>query len=421
VISTVDLYQLHPNQEKVRAEARRFNALNCGRRWGKTVLGVDLVAETAIDGEPAAWFAPSYKLLSEPWRELKLLLDPIIASKNETTKQLRLLTGGVVDCWSLDDPDAGRGRKYKRVVVDEAAMARALREAWPKSIRPTLTDLHGDAWFLSTPAGTDSYFRELHALADTDPDWMAWTMPTVANPLIDPAEVEAARRNLSEAQFAQEYGAAFVDTSGAAWFPRFATARHVSLDAEYEPALPVHLAVDSGVHTAAIWFQVRKCPDATRSISVFAEHYCEGRTARENARIILGVGLALCDGRRDVPTTDPAGGARNPIGPAVLDEYRSEGLHLSPWPMSSVADSLALLESLVTPADGATRLQVHPRCVRLIAAFGNYRRARRDGQWIDKPEDPQHPHEDLMDALRGGVYHALKRPVLRIGTVGEVN
>jgi hypothetical protein len=33
----------------------------------------------------------------------------------------------------------------------------------------------------------------------------------------------------------------------------------------------------------------------------------------------------------------------------------------------------------------------------------NYRRAKRGGQWQDWPEDPQHPHEELVDALRGGL------------------
>jgi len=49
-------------------------------------------------------------------------------------------------------------------------------------------------------------------------------------------------------------------------------------------------------------------------------------------------------------------------------------------------------------------LAVHPRCTRLKAAFLNYAR-RRDGRgaWLAEPADPQHPHEDLMDALRGGV------------------
>ena len=68
-----------------------------------------------------------------------------------------------------------------------------------------------------------------------------------------------------------------------------------------------------------------------------------------------------------------------------------------------MADGLALLESFVSPSVGPPQLLVHPRCEPLIQAFQCYRRAKRAGQWLDQPEDPQHPHEDLVDALRGGL------------------
>jgi len=56
-----------------------------------------------------------------------------------------------LEFWSLDNPHAGRSRKYKRVVLDEAAFVKDLWEAWNNSIRPTLTDLIGDGWVMSTP------------------------------------------------------------------------------------------------------------------------------------------------------------------------------------------------------------------------------------------------------------------------------
>ena len=41
--------------------------------------------------------------------------------------QIELITGGKVDFWSLEEPDSGRGRKYKVAVVDEAEKAKKLR------------------------------------------------------------------------------------------------------------------------------------------------------------------------------------------------------------------------------------------------------------------------------------------------------
>jgi hypothetical protein len=88
----------------------------------------------------------------------------------------------------------------------------------------------------------------------------------------------------------------------------------------------------------------------------------------------------------------------------VIAEYERVGLRpMQRWPLGSVSDGLALIESFLSPADGRPRLVVHPRCQATIRAFASYRRARRGGQWQDYPEDPQHPQEDLLDALRGGL------------------
>jgi hypothetical protein len=48
------------------------------------------------------------------------------------------------------------------------------------------------------------------------------------------------------------------------------------------------------------------------------------------------------------------------------------------------------------------------------------RQRRPNGQWIDKPMDPQHPHEDLIDSLRGGLLAKFpegRKPVPKLATV----
>jgi phage terminase large subunit-like protein len=57
----------------------------------------------------------------------------------------------------------------------------------------------------------------------------------------------------------QELMGELLEVGDGAWFARFDPARHVGEEAEYDPASPVHLAIDYGVsrHTAAVWFQVR--------------------------------------------------------------------------------------------------------------------------------------------------------------------
>jgi len=210
------LPSLHPAQQRIINEARRFNVLACGRRFGKTTLGIDLIIDKALDGYPVGWFSPTYKMLGEVWKEIIETTKQLQTRVAKQEHRIELLTGGVIDCWSLDAADSVRGRKYARVIVDEAAMVPNLGDAWQAAIRPTLTDYEGDAFFLSTPKGIN-FFHECYSrgVDGTQPDWAAWHSPTLDNPHIKPAEIEAARQELPEQVFRQEYLAEFLQNSGA--------------------------------------------------------------------------------------------------------------------------------------------------------------------------------------------------------------
>lgn len=197
---------LHPGQAAIYADRARFNVLECGRRFGKTAFGEALaIGKAAERFQPVGWFAPTYKLILEVWQDIYRATKGAVTRSSLQERRLELLGGGVIEFWSLDDPDAGRGRKYGRVILDEASLVRELQSAWEGAIRPTLTDLKGDAWFLGTPKGTN-YFHRLFLRGETGDDgWRSWRRATVDNPYIDAAEVEAAKRDLPPDVFAQEY------------------------------------------------------------------------------------------------------------------------------------------------------------------------------------------------------------------------
>ena len=151
-------------------------------------------------------------MLSEQWRVLVNRLAPVTKDKSEQEKRLELITGGIVRCWSLDNPDSVRGQKCARAVMDEACLVLKLEEAWNNCVRPTLTDLLGDAVFLSTPRGRDFFWQLYNRGQDAEyPEWMSWQFPTISNPYIDPSEVEAARVDTPEIVFRQEYLAEFIE------------------------------------------------------------------------------------------------------------------------------------------------------------------------------------------------------------------
>ena len=193
------------------------------------------------------------------------------------------------------------------------------------------------------------------------------------------------------------------------WFRGWDEAACLDEAAEYDPSLPAYMAVDPGVFTGAVFFQKAESPapdglGVVEEVRVFADYLAVDEPAERNARLLMELARTRCNGKLAASWCDPAGGARTAIGPTVLGEYERGGLHgLRPWPTGSVAEGLALVDSFAQPADGRPRLLLHPRCHQLSQALRNYRRARRGGQWQDYPEDPQHPHEDLVDALRGGL------------------
>jgi hypothetical protein len=163
-----------------------------------------------LEGHPTGYFAPTYKLLKGTFDACYKALEPVIVKKHDQ-QMLELITGGSLEFWSLDKPNAGRSRKYKRTVVDEAAFVKDLWSSWTESIRPTLTDLKGDAWFMSTPKGKNDFFKLYNRGVSEEENWMSWQMSTYTNPFIDASEIDDARRDLPALAFSQEYLAEFND------------------------------------------------------------------------------------------------------------------------------------------------------------------------------------------------------------------
>jgi hypothetical protein len=137
----------------------RFKALRCGRRFGKTDFGKMWIVQGLAQGWGCAWFSPQHMTSSEVYSELSDSLRPIIDTSSKAQAVMRLKTGGRLDFWSLENAIAGRGRRYRRIVIDEAAFAKdgdnkvdgSMMSIWEKAIKPTLFDYGGRFWSAQTP------------------------------------------------------------------------------------------------------------------------------------------------------------------------------------------------------------------------------------------------------------------------------
>jgi hypothetical protein len=190
--------------------------LDCGRRFGKDIIQRNYACEGLFANQPVAWFEPEYKSLLENWNWICSTMQPITSRKSEQEKRLDLKGGGFIEMWSLQDKDAGRGRHYKRVVINEAAKAPNLEYSWNAVIRITLADLRGGAMLGSTPKGLN-FFKTLFDRGQ-DPrekDWTSFQHSTYDNPFIPVSEIEEIKRSTPELLFNQEIMAQFVSLEGA--------------------------------------------------------------------------------------------------------------------------------------------------------------------------------------------------------------
>lgn len=205
----------HDAQKQMLQERKRFNVQACGRRFGKTTLDINEAAEVLLEGYPVGGFFPTYKMLSETWRQFKDTFAPICKTKNETEHRLELVTGGVLEMWSMDAADTARGRKYKRIFVDEAGLIPNLMDIFNAIMRPMLVDFKGDATFKGTPKGHNGFWNMFTMGQDkNNKEWKSWQFSSAANPYIPASEIEAMKNSMPEIIYRQEVLAEFIDDQG---------------------------------------------------------------------------------------------------------------------------------------------------------------------------------------------------------------
>ena len=203
----------HAGQLEVHNSDARFKVLSAGRRWGKTRLGVNECLDAASKGGRAWWVSPSYKTSEVGWRPLRQIARKIPnAEVRLVDRMVTLPGGGFVAVRSADNPDSLRGEGLDFVVMDECAFMQ--KEAWTEAIRPALSDRQGKALFISTPKGRNWFWENYQRGINGEEGWQSWTFPTSNNPFIEPVEIEAAKRDLPEIIYRQEYLAEFVDDQG---------------------------------------------------------------------------------------------------------------------------------------------------------------------------------------------------------------
>jgi len=207
-----------PSQLEVLEAPERFLIVDAGRRWGKSLSGLNWLLKGACErvGE-SWWLAPIYSQSKMAFRTLlaaahKGNAEAAFKSISHSEMRTELINGSAITFKSADNPDNLRGEGLSRVVVDEAA--RVQREVWEEVLRPAVSDTAGKVLFISTPKGKN-WFYELYTRGfdPAHPDYRAWKFPTSDNPKVPAEDIEQARQSLPVDVFQQEYLAEFLDNN----------------------------------------------------------------------------------------------------------------------------------------------------------------------------------------------------------------
>lgn len=203
--------KLLPWQQEVFADPTRFKIVAAGRRTGKSRLAAWMLIINALQTERGHVFyvAPTQGQARDiMWQTLLELANPVIKGSHINNLQITLINGCIISLKGADRPETMRGVSLKFLVMDEYADMKP--SVWEQILRPALADQKGHAMFIGTPMGRN-HFYELFTYADMleDDTYKAWHFTSYDNPLIDPEEIDTAKKSMSSYAFRQEFLASF--------------------------------------------------------------------------------------------------------------------------------------------------------------------------------------------------------------------
>ena len=242
----------------------RFAVLACHRRFGKTVMLINHLIRAALQNKLInpryAYIAPTYKQAKNiAWDYLKMFAGSIPTTRfNETELRCDLPNGARITLLSSENPDSRRGLALDGVCIDEVAQIEP--KLWNEIIRPALSDRKGFCYFIGTPAGMSNLFYELYQHAVADDKWYAYTAPASKTKIIDQEELDAAKKQMGDTKYRQEFECDWVaNIEGAIYgkiMKKLEDNKQITLMA-YDPTLLVSTVFDIGVgdSTAIVFFQ----------------------------------------------------------------------------------------------------------------------------------------------------------------------
>ena len=189
----------------------RFKIVAAGRRTGKSRLAAWMLILYALQTKKGQVFyvAPTQGQARDiMWQTLMELGHEVIKSAHINNLQVTLINGAIISLKGADRPETMRGVSLKFLVMDEYADMKP--EVWEQILRPALADQKGDAMFIGTPMGRNHFYDlYMYGSIGDDETYKSWHFTSYDNPLLDPAEIDMAKKSMSSFAFKQEFMASF--------------------------------------------------------------------------------------------------------------------------------------------------------------------------------------------------------------------
>lgn len=382
--------QLSEPQTRIAKDPSRFKVVVAGRRFGKSYLSMREICYRAR--EPAReifYLTTSYRAAKMIlWKPLKRrLLDLRWVKKiNETEMSILLKNGSTISLKGAEDPDRLRGVSLDYVVIDEAADCK-LETLWGEVIRPALADRQGGALFIGTPKGKSNPFYDLYTQAQSTRDWSTHQYTTLQGGFVKPEEIEAAKRDMSERQFRQEFEATFETFENrVAW--AFDRDVNIAAPGEYSTDI-IHIGMDFNRSplVCAIGVQVNQTMYIIDEISLMGSNTDEIADEIESRYPKSKVFVY----------PDPSGSRQqtNSGGRSDHSILANRGFVVkAPRKHDPVRDRINAINARFRSADGQNHLFIHPKCKHTINSLDKH--TFKEGTQVP---DKDTGHDHMFDAL----------------------
>jgi hypothetical protein len=377
-------------QEQIATDEHRFITVVAGRRFGKTHLSIRQLCRHARIPDSTVWYvAPTYRQAKQiVWRKLKNKLTDLRWTKriNESELSIELKNGSIISLKGADNADSLRGVGLDYLVMDEFADIDP--EAWYEVLRPTLADREGGALFIGTPKGLGNWAHDLFNMPTEQPEqWASYQFTTIQGGNVKPEEIEAARRDLDERTFRQEFMATFETYAGRIYYS-FERAHNVVEVTELDLGV-IYIGIDFNIDPMSAVIATRKGD----TLYVFDEI----RMFSSNTQELVAEISARYPKSRVWAYPDPASRQRKTSAGGVTDLTILQNANYvvkCPTSHTPVRDRINAVNSRLKDSTGVRHLFISPKCKYTIE--GLERQTYKEGT-VQPDKESGYDHQ--MDAL----------------------